>query len=218
MPIVVEVWRSKPMNPERYYTHHSATEPDSDSILIARCREGDSISFEKLVGRHSRRVYSVARQITQSEADSEEVTQETFLRAFSRLDSFEGHSAFQTWLVKIAVNEALAILRRRRRLRESALEEPIRYEADEELIRDVAIWEENPEKQYAREQLRRILEEAIAALPITYRVVFVMRDIQNLTTEDTADALNLSQPAVKSRLLRARLILRERLTRRFRRK
>lgn len=206
------------MDLERYCTHHIVTGPESDSDLIARCREGDFALFEKLVFRHSRRVYSVARQITQSEADAEDVTQETFLRAFSRLDSFEGHSAFQTWLVKIAVNEALAILRRRRRLRESALEHPVRFEADEELVREAAVWEENPEKQYARDQLRRILEEAIAGLPLTYRVVFIMRDIQNLSTEDTAEALNLSHPAVKSRLLRARLILRDRLTGRFRRK
>ncbi|MBL8233209.1 MAG: sigma-70 family RNA polymerase sigma factor [Bryobacterales bacterium] len=201
--------------------HHSAFAPhapDPDAALIARCRAGDHGGFERLVDRHSRRVYSIARLITQSEADSEEVAQETFLRVFSRLASFQGSSTFQTWITKIAVNEALAILRKRSRLRESSLEEPVRYQADEELIRDVAIWDENPEKLYARDQLRTILEESVASLPLTYRVVFVMRDIQNLTTEHTAEALNLSLPAVKSRLLRARLILRERLTRRFGRK
>ncbi|MCS7026185.1 MAG: sigma-70 family RNA polymerase sigma factor [Bryobacteraceae bacterium] len=204
-------------------TNHQGNRPpsyasDPDLELVVRSKQGDASSFERLVKRHARRVYSIARHITQSEADSEEATQETFLRAYSRLNSFEGHSTFQTWVAKIAVNEALAILRRRHRLREFPLEEPVRVLSDEDLVREVAIWEENPEQLYARDQLRKILEEAIAGLPLSYRVVFLLRDIQNLSTEDTAEALNLSLPAVKSRLLRARLLLRERLSRRFRKK
>jgi RNA polymerase sigma-70 factor, ECF subfamily len=159
----------------------------------------------------------MAKQITQSEEDAEDVLQETFLKAYSHLDDFKGNSKFYTWLVRIAVNEALMKLRKRRSDRTVPLDDPIDTGQDE-VPREIAVWDENPEEKYSREELGQILDEAIESLKPAYRTVFVLRDIEELSIEETAEALNLSISAVKSRLLRARLQLREKLTRQFKRK
>jgi RNA polymerase sigma-70 factor (ECF subfamily) len=137
--------------------------------------------------------------------------QEAFLKAYTNLDSFQGDSRFYTWLVRIAVNEALMKLRKRRP-GEFSLDEPV-DSGDDLMPRDIADWGPSPEQRFARAQMNAILTEAIEKLDPDFRIVFVLRDIEELSTEETAQLLNLSIPAVKSRLLRARLRLRQRLHR-----
>ena len=188
-----------------------------ETALVARAKAGDTTAFSELVKQYDRRVFRMAKQITQNDEDAEDVLQETFLKAYSHLDDFQGNSRFYTWLVRIAVNEALMKLRKRRSDRTVPLDDPIDT-GEDELVREVAVWDENPEEKYSRDELGQILDEAIQSLKPAYRTVFVLRDIEELSIEETAEALNLSISAVKSRLLRARLQLREKLTRQFKRK
>jgi RNA polymerase sigma-70 factor (ECF subfamily) len=198
----------------------SAVTPSStfdEAALVAKAKEGDMSAFADLVTHYDRRIFRMAKQITQNDDDAEDVLQETFLKAYSHLDDFQGNSKFYTWLVRIAVNEALMKLRKRRSDRTVPLDEPIDT-GEDEVVREIAVWDENPEQRYSREELGSILDEAIQSLKPAYRTVFVLRDIEELSIEETADLLNLSISAVKSRLLRARLQLREKLTRVFKRK
>jgi len=188
-----------------------------ETALVARAKAGDTAAFSELVQQYDRRVFRMAKQITQNDEDAEDVLQETFLKAYSHLDDFQGNSRFYTWLVRIAVNEALMKLRKRRSDRTVPLDDPIDT-GEDELPREVAVWDENPEEKYSREELGQILDEAVESLKPAYRTVFVLRDIEELSIEETAEALHLSISAVKSRLLRARLQLREKLTRQFKRK
>jgi RNA polymerase sigma-70 factor (ECF subfamily) len=142
--------------------------------------------------------------------------QDAFLKAYEKLEQFQGNSKFYTWLVRIAVNESLMRLRKRRTGKMVSIDEDV--ETDEGSVpRDLADWAPDPEQNYTQAEMGRILEKTIKGLPTGFRVVFELRDVQGLSTEDTAEALGLSVPAVKSRLLRARLQLRERLSRYFRR-
>jgi RNA polymerase sigma-70 factor (ECF subfamily) len=185
--------------------------------LVERARTGDAAAFSELVQRYERKIYRLAKHITQNDEDAEDVLQESFLKAYTHLDSFHGDSKFYTWLVRIAVNEALMKLRKRKSDRTVSLDEP--QDTGEDLVqREIAVWEDDPEKKYSREELAEILDTAVQSLKPSFRTVFVLRDIEELSTEDTAETLGISIPAVKSRLLRARLQLREKLTRHFRRK
>jgi len=193
-------------------------EPVSDELKLVRAaKDGDVSAFEQLVKRYDRNVFRIANHITHSREDAEDVVQEAFLKAYSNLEKFQEQSKFYTWLVRIAVNEALMKLRKRRPERFVSLDEDVKTE-DDSLPREVADWSPNPEQLYNQEELRDILSRTIQGLPPTFRTVFVLRDVEGLSTEETAEALELSVPAVKSRLLRARLQLRERLNRYFQRK
>jgi RNA polymerase sigma-70 factor (ECF subfamily) len=195
----------------------AATPAFDEAALVARAKSGDAEAFTELVQHYDRRVFRMAKQITQNDEDAEDVLQETFLKAYSHLDSFHGDSKFYTWIVRIAVNEALMKLRKRRSDKSVPLDEPI--DTGEDVVaREIAVWDENPEDTYSREELGRILDEAVQSLKPAYRTVFILRDIEEMSIEETAEALNLSISAVKSRLLRARLQLREKLTRQFKRK
>jgi RNA polymerase sigma-70 factor (ECF subfamily) len=188
-----------------------------EADLVAKAKAGDADAFTDLVNQYERRVFRMAKQITQNDEDAEDVLQETFLKAYSHLDDFQGNSKFYTWLVRIAVNEALMKLRKRRSDKTVPLDEPI--DTGEDVVaREVAVWEDNPEQRYSREEMANILDEAVQSLKPAYRTVFVLRDIEEMSIEETAEALDLSISAVKSRLLRARLQLREKLTRQFKRK
>src|SRR5438034_5201685 len=182
--------------------------------LVQAAKRGDISAFKQLVKRYDRNVFRIAQHITQNREDAEDVVQDAFLKAYSNLGQFQGQSKFYTWLVRIAVNEALMKLRRRRPERMVSLDEEVKTEEDS-LPREVADWSPNPEQQYSQAELRDILTRTIQGLPPSFRTVFVLRDVEGLSTEETADALDLSIPAVKSRLLRARLQLRERLSRYF---
>jgi RNA polymerase sigma-70 factor (ECF subfamily) len=188
-----------------------------EGVLVQGAREGDARAFTDLVNRYERKIYRLAQHITQSDEDAEDVLQETFLKAYSHLDEFQGHSKFYTWIVRIAVNEALMKLRKRKSDRTVSLDDEIDT-GEETVVREIAVWDNNPEDRYSREEIRQILERSINSLRPSFRTVFVLRDVEELSTEETAEALNLSIPAVKSRLLRARLQLREKLTRFFKRK
>jgi RNA polymerase sigma-70 factor (ECF subfamily) len=195
----------------------TSTEPHSDEHLVELAKIGDDGAFPELVKRYSRRILRVARNITNNDEDSEDVLQETFMKAFTHLDGFQGNSKFYTWLVRIAMNEALMKLRKRKTGKVVSLDEELDT-GDDTIVREIAVWEGNPEDKFSQEELREILDSAIASLPEGFRVVFQLRDIEELSTEETAEILGLSIPAVKSRLLRARLQLREKLTRMFRKK
>lgn len=188
-----------------------------EAALVARAKAGDAEAFSELVQHYDRRVFRMAKQITQNDDDAADVLQESFLKAYTHLDEFQGNSKFYTWLVRIAVNEALMKLRKRRSDRTTPLDEPIDT-GEDEVVREIAVWDENPEQSYSREELGQILDEAVQSLKPDYRTVFVLRDIEEMSIEETAKALNLSISAVKSRLLRARLQLREKLTRLFKKK
>ena len=188
-----------------------------EAPLVDRARSGDSAAFSELVNRYERKIFRLAKHITQNDEDAEDVLQETFLKAYSHLESFQGHSKFYTWIVRIAVNEALMKLRKRKSSRTISLDEPTDT-GEDTMVREIAVWEENPEQKYSRDELREILDKAVESLKPAFRTVFVLRDIEEMSTEETASALDISIPAVKSRLLRARLQLREKLTKFFRRK
>ena len=185
--------------------------------LVLRAREGDTAAYNELVNRYERKIFRLAKHITQNDEDAEDVLQETFLKAFEHLPDFQGQSKFYTWLVRIAVNESLMKLRKRKSDRSVPLDEPVDT-GEDTVTREIAVWDENPEDQYSREEMAQILDDAVQSLKPAFRTVFVLRDIEELSTEETAEALGISIPAVKSRLLRARLQLREKLTRFFKRK
>jgi len=188
-----------------------------ESALVAQAKAGDQNAFTELVNRYERKIYRLAKNITRNDEDAEDVLQDAFLKAYTHLDNFKGDSKFYTWIVRIAVNEALMRLRKRKTDRSVPLDEPVEL-GEETVQREIAVWEDNPEQQYSQEEWRRILNEAVESLKPDFRTVFVLRDIEELSTEETAETLGISVPAVKSRLLRARLALRETLTRQFKRK
>jgi len=190
---------------------------EDESADLALARGGDVKAFSDLIRRYEGKIFRLAQHITQNREDAEDVLQETFLKAYEHLDQFQGNSKFYTWIVRIAVNQALMKLRKRKTDRSVSLDEGIDT-GEDIVVREIAAWDEDPEKQFSREELGRILDEAVQSLAPPYRTVFVLRDIEELSTEETAEALDLSIPAVKSRLLRARLQLREKLTRFFKRK
>ena len=190
------------------------TVEQSESALVTAAKAGDYDAFEQLVNRYEHKIYRLGLNITGNPEDAEDVLQEAFLKAFENLPRFREDSRFYTWLVRIAVNQALMKLRKRRSDKLVSLDDPI--EEDGEFIpRDFADWKPSPEQLLGRTETREVLEKAIQDLPPSFRTVFTLRDVEGLSTEETADALDLSIPAVKSRLLRARLQLRERLNRYF---
>ncbi len=199
------------------------TAPGSEALIndesadLALARAGDTQAFSNLLQRYEGKIFRLAQHITQNREDAEDVLQETFLKAYEHLDQFQGNSKFYTWIVRIAVNQALMKLRKRKSDRSVSLDEGI--DTGEDIVaREIATWDPSPEEQYSREELSEILDSAVQSLAPPYRTVFVLRDIDDLSTEETAAALDLSIPAVKSRLLRARLQLRDKLTKSFKHK
>jgi RNA polymerase sigma-70 factor (ECF subfamily) len=186
---------------------------DDEPLLVAAAKGGDQAAFGELVQRYERKIFRLASNITQNREDAEDVLQDAFLKAYTHLDSFQGDSRFYTWLVRIAVNEALMRLRKRRP-GQISLDEPVEA-GDDLLAREIEDWGPSPEQRFARVQMNEILTDAVEKLDPEYRIVFVLRDVEELSTEETAELLGLSIPAVKSRLLRARLRLRQKLHRAF---
>jgi RNA polymerase sigma-70 factor, ECF subfamily len=197
-------------NPKRM---PSAIVREDEPALIAAAKAGDARAFEELVSRYERKIFRLAQNITRNTEDAEDAMQEAFLKSYAHLQEFQGDSRFYTWLVRIAVNEALMRLRKRRPNLVS-LDEPVETE-DDLMAREVQDWGPSPEKQYAQTELRNILSEAAEKLDPALAVVFFLRDLEELSTVETAEALGISISAVKSRLLRARLKLRQRLDRYF---
>jgi RNA polymerase sigma-70 factor, ECF subfamily len=185
--------------------------------LVHAAKGGDLEAFSQLVTRYDRNIFRIAQHITHNEEDAQDVVQDAFLKAYTNLAQFQENSKFYTWLVRIAVNEALMKLRKRRNDRTVSLDEDVETE-EGSMPREVADWSPNPEQLYGQSELGDILKKTIQGLPPGFRTVFVLRDVEGLSTEETAEMLDLSVPAVKSRLLRARLQLRERLARYFKAK
>jgi len=192
----------------------AVAQADEDAALVERSRQGDRTAFNELVNRNAQKVFRMARHMTRNDQDAEDVLQEAFLKAFSRLDQFQGDAKFSTWLTRIAVNESLMRLRKGRNSKTVSLDEELEV-GDSAIPREVADDGEDPEQTYGRTEMREILEGAIDSLAEGYRTVFVLRDVEGFSTEETAEMLDLSVSAVKSRLLRARLQLRDKLRRRL---
>jgi RNA polymerase sigma-70 factor (ECF subfamily) len=190
---------------------------DDDLPLVRRARTGDFAAFEALVGRYERRIYSLARRIVGQAQDAEEVVQQTFLSVIEHLHEFREEALFSTWLLRIATNHALGLLRKRCRQRTVPLADDRSEEGEPEVPHPeyIAQWRETPEQIASRHETRRLLDEALGQLDEKYRLVFLLRDVEGLSTNETAEALGISTANVKVRLLRARLMLRERLTRQF---
>lgn len=188
---------------------------ENEATLVAEAKKGNAEAFTVLVNQYERNIFRLALNITSNKEDAEDVLQESFLKAYTNLGRFQGNSRFYTWLVRIAVNESLMKLRKRRSDRQVSLDEKLETEDDGLLPREIVDWGDNPEQRYAKTEWQEILAEATQTLEPAFRTVFTLRDVEQLSTEETAEALGLSVPAVKSRLLRARLKLRQRLNKYF---
>ncbi len=188
---------------------------DADLELVRRVQGGDTAAFEGLVHRHERRLFRTLLGITGNREDAEDGVQNAFLKAFQHVGDFEGASLFSTWLLRIAINEGLERLRRRKPT--VSLDEDAE---DSEDFRPVQIrsWADDPEQHVSKVQIKEIVEREVMNLPMKYRIVVMMRDIDEMSTEETATALSLGISTVKTRLLRGRLMLREALAPHFTRK
>jgi RNA polymerase sigma-70 factor (ECF subfamily) len=183
----------------------ASTLPDTE--IVRRVRGGEHALFEVLMRRHNQRVYRVARAVVKDESEVEDVMQQAYINAFTHLDQFEERAQFSTWLTRIALHEAFA---RRRKMRQSNQDEPA-GESMDTLRSPLA----DPERQAYAQELNRVLEDAVDALPETYRTVFMLRDIEGLSTSETGEGLGLGEEAVKTRLHRARAMVRRAVTARI---
>jgi len=176
---------------------------DPDFEIVARVRDGETDAFEELVRKHGRRVYRSLLAIVGSAEEAEDALQDAFLKAFQHLPDFAGRSRFSTWLVRIAINTGLQRVRSRKEF--DSLDE----EREEFRPRNIQPWSDSPEEFYSREELRRLVEREVMKLPAKYRVALMLRDLEELPTEEAAAVLGLSIPGLKARVLRGRLMLRE---------
>ncbi len=190
---------------------------ENEATLVANARAGNAEAFTSLVNQYERNIYRLALSITANPEDAEDVLQETFIKVYSHLGQFQSKSRFYTWLVRIAVNETLMELRRQRRSHFVSLDELLKIDQDKVLPHEIVARDENPEECYSQLEVQQFLEEALAQLNPAHRMVFVLRHVQDLSTKETAALLDISVGAVKARLLRARLELRERLSKYFKR-
>jgi len=192
----------------------STVAKEDEHLLVAAARAGDAAAFEELVNRYEKKIFRLTMNITRNREDAEDAMQDAFMKAYSHLDRFEEDSRFYTWLVRIAANEALMRLRKRRP-NQLSLDEPIESE-DDFIPQQIEDWGPSPEQRFAQTEMRDILRNVIEDLPPDFRIVFLLRDVEGLSTEETAAAVGISEAAVKSRLLRARLKLRKKLDTQFR--
>jgi RNA polymerase sigma-70 factor (ECF subfamily) len=196
------------MMPEQRAPLEESAEQLNEGALIRRIRGGEHQLFYELIRPYEGRLYAAAFAILRNEADAEDATQEAVLKAFKHIRQFRAEARFSTWLIQITVNEA----RMKRRREHAHVMEPIVDREDEEgnyTPRDFADWREVPSETLERKEVRQKLAEALASLGEKYREVFVLRDMQHLSIEETAKALSISTASVKTRLLRARLMLRD---------
>jgi len=204
-----------PVNAPKPYSLRSSVVRDDEPALVAAAKGGEVSAFEELVTRYERKIFRLTRNITGNMQDAEDAMQEAFLKSYEHLANFKGDSRFYTWLVRIAVNEALMKLRRRHP-GEFSIDEEVGAAGEQLMPRELDDWGPTPEERYQQVEIQEILSEAIDKLEPDFRIVFILRDVEELSTEETAKLLGLSITATKSRLLRARLKLRQRLNRHFR--
>jgi RNA polymerase sigma-70 factor, ECF subfamily len=197
--------------PEEVVSRENLRSQEEEALLIRRIRDGEHELFYELVRPYERRLYSTALAILRNQADAEDAAQEAVLKAFRHIRQFRSEARFSTWLIQITVNEA----RMRRRKEHAEIMEPIVSQHDEEgnyTPRDFADWREIPSETLERNEIREQLLKALQELGQIYREVFVLRDMQHLSIDETAKLLGISNSAVKTRLLRARLMLRDLLS------
>jgi RNA polymerase sigma-70 factor, ECF subfamily len=181
----------------------------SDEELVALARQGDENAIRALIKRNNRRLFRVARAVMRNDAEAEDVVQETYVRAFTKLDSFRGGSQFSTWLTRIALNEALGRMRRRRPTAELAeLDVRASAQGGAVIMFPTSLTPPGADSELARSQVREFLEKAVDDLPDAFRTVFILRDIEEMSIEETANQLSLKQETVKTRLHRARRLMR----------
>jgi RNA polymerase sigma-70 factor, ECF subfamily len=186
----------------------------SDSELLERARQGRADAFSTLVRRHDRYLYRMARSILRDDQEAEDVVQETYLKAFMKIVDFRGEANLRTWLTRIALNEALQ-RKRRQRLHVELGEVDMARERVRSQMHLSPLTQATPEREVARKQIRQILEGAIDDLPPAFRTVLVMRDVEGASVEETANVLGVKAETVRTRLHRARNMLRERLGEQF---
>lgn len=188
---------------------------DSDLAHFNNARRGDYAAFETLVARFQGRVFGLARRITGQQQDAEDVAQQTFLSVIEHIDDFRAESSVATWILRIAANHALKILRKRRGLPTVPLDAGAEDDSYAAIPHPdfISQWRDNPEDLAQQAETKRLLESSLAELDEKYRVVFVLRDVEGLSIKETAELVGISEANVKVRLLRARLLLREKLTR-----
>lgn len=189
-----------------------ATDPVAieEARLVALAREGDTESFTVLVKQYERKIFRLTLRITGNQEDAADASQEAFMKAYANLKMFHGDSRFYTWLARIAVNEALTKLRKRLSHKQISLDDE-----NNTLTYEITDYGDNPEQKYAKTELQEIMAEAINGLTPALRMVLLLQYLEDCTSEQIARRLGLSVPAVKSRLMRARLKLRQRLTKHF---
>jgi RNA polymerase sigma-70 factor, ECF subfamily len=179
-----------------------------EASLIQRVRAGEKEAFYQLIKPYERAVFSIAMSILRNEADAEEASQEAVLKALCALPGFRGECKFSTWLIQIAINEARANLRKNRRGNDKSIDDQRTFENGEWLPKEYADWREIPSEKLQRKELGKALRRALESLPPRYREVLVLRDVQHLSTQETAEILGITRGSVKIRLLRARLRMR----------
>jgi RNA polymerase sigma-70 factor, ECF subfamily len=191
--------------------------PENDFALVERARGGDLDAFEALTALYEQRIYSLAMRILRHEQDAQDVTQETFLSALKHLAGFRGDASFSTWLLRIATHAALKIIRKRAGLNTVSLEAATEPNDLDKIPHPefIADWKQSPEQLGERHEIQALLDEALAGLDEKHRLVFLLRDVEGLSIQETALALDISEANTKVRLLRARLQLRELLTRKL---
>jgi RNA polymerase sigma-70 factor, ECF subfamily len=177
----------------------------SDGQVIDRVLEGDSALYELLVRRYNQRVYRAVRAVLRDDSEAEDVMQEAYVRAFQHLRQFERRASFLTWITRIAIHEALARLERSKRF------SPDEFDETDELFLLKGPSPMTPEDSAATSQTRALLEESILALPFAYRTIIMLRDVEEMSTAESAEALEISEDAVKVRLHRARALLKKEL-------
>ncbi len=184
---------------------------EAEAALIARVLAGDSAAFYDLVRPHERSIYTAAYSVLGNEADAEDVSQEAVLKAYTHLARFRAESRFSTWIVQITLNEARMKLRKDRRKLYESIDDATEGPGGDYIPKDFADWREIPSEALQQKQLRQALSRALASLAPKYREVFVLRDVQKISIAETAKMLGITEPSVKTRLLRARLQMRDAL-------
>jgi RNA polymerase sigma-70 factor (ECF subfamily) len=194
-------------------TGTQAALPDPDLPLVRQAGAGDFAAFDTLVTRYEERIYTLARRIVHEPHDAEEVVQETFLSVLEHLPAYRGEALFRNWILRIATNAALKQLRKKRGLRTLSLDAADEDDGPLPHPEYIAPWQEDPAQLARQHEVRALLEGALSQLDEKHRLVFILRDVEELSIEETAGALGISQANVKIRLMRARLMLCEKLTR-----
>ena len=183
---------------------------EAEELLVERCKKGDFQACEELVNRFERRIYNHALHILSDPSEAEEVLQDTFLNAFKNIDKYSSDGGFDRWLYKIATNNCLMRVRKKKAQPTVCLDEPLQL-GDSSIQTEVADWSTQPDQALLNDEVKELINKAISQLPEDYRVVLLLHDIEGLSNNEIVDVLSLSLPAVKSRLHRARLFIRSEL-------